>query len=341
MKFRALIVAIATIAATLGAGAASAQSAAGFRDYLEQLRPRAQAQGITQSTLNSVIPTLEFTESVIRIDREASGGGGTGPIPRFTGSDEQRAAIGKAPQGRELAARWRTLFVEIQREYGVPAGVILAIYGKETNFGGYMGRSDVLSALATLAYEGRRRTLFESELIAAMQMVQNGVPRYRLTGSWAGAMGRPQFMPSVYLRLARDGDGDGEANIWDSEADALFSIAHYLHQSGWRGDQPWGIPVALPQGFNRAAVANRTTPTRCPRVFERHSRWITMAEWRAMGVRPVGRTMGDDVLATLLEPDGPGETAYLLTQNYRAILDYNCSNFYAMAVGLLSDEISR
>ena len=99
--------------------------------------------------------------------------------------------------------------------------------------------------------------------------------------------------------------------------------------------------MALPQGFNRAAVANRTTPTRCPRVFERHSRWITMAEWRAMGVRPVGRTLGDDVLATLLEPDGPGETAYLLTQNYRAILDYNCSNFYAMAVGLLSDEISR
>lgn len=320
---------------------AVAQSEAGFQAYLQEVRRTAAAEGISQRTLDAVIPTLRFNQNVIDIDRRASGGGGTGPIPNFTGSDEHRAIAGKADQGRQLAMRWRTLFNQIERETGVPAGVILSIYGKELNYGGYTGRSDVMSALATLAYEGRRRALFESELIAAMRMVQNGVPRYRLTGSWAGAMGKPQFMPSVFLRLARDGDGDGDANIWDSEPDAFVSIANYLHLSGWRGDEPWGIAVALPSVFNRAAVSNLTRPTRCTRVFERHSRWLTMAEWQALGVRPLGRTMSGSTLATLLEPDGPNGTAYLLTNNYRAILDYNCSNFYGMSVGLLANEIQH
>lgn len=318
------------------------QTEAGFRDYLQQLRPEAMRAGVSASTLNRVLPTLSFNPSVISIDRRASGGGGTGPIPRFTGSDEHRAIAGKTREGRAIYARWRSLFQRIERETGVPAGVILAIYGKESNYGSYMGRSDTMSALATLAYEGRRRTLFQGELIAALRMVDNGVPRSRLRGSWAGAMGRPQFLPSVYLRMARDGDGDGMADIWNSEPDTFVSIAAYLQNSGWRRGEPWGIAVNVPAGFDRSSVANRTTPTRCRRVFERHSRWMTMAEWRALGFRPRrGAWPPDNVMATLLEPDFQSGPGYLLTQNYRAILDYNCSNFYAMAVGLLADEIAR
>ncbi len=321
---------------------ASAQSAAGFQAYLSDLRSRAAAAGISQRTLDATLPTLSFNQSIIDLDRQSAGG--TDPnraIPRFSGSDEHRAIFGKSDQGRQLYSRWRSLFQRIESETGVSAGVILAIYGKESNFGSYMGRSDVLSSLATLAYEGRRRSLFEPELIAGLRMIDQGVPRDRLrNGSWAGAMGKPQFLPSVYLRLARDGDGDGRSDIWNSEPDAFVSIAAYLENSGWRRNQPWGIAVNVPSGLNRASIANRTQPTRCPRVFARHSRWLSMAEWRALGFRPGRGVWPDDtVMATLLEPDFQNGPGFLLTQNYRAILDYNCSNFYAMAVGLLADEI--
>jgi membrane-bound lytic murein transglycosylase B len=144
----------------------------------------------------------------------------------------------------------------------------------------------------------------------------------------------------VYLRIARDGDGDGKADIWNSPADTLASIGNYFADAGWRRGQPWGLAVIVPLTLNRADLTNRLVSPRCPRVFERHSRWRTIAEWRALGLAPQARAWpADDVLATLIEPDGPGATAYLLTGNYRVILDYNCSNFYALSVGLLADAV--
>ena len=219
---------------------------------------------------------------------------------------------------------------------------MVAIWGHETNYGRVMGNFDLPRALASLAYEGRRRELFAGEFIATLKMIDRGVPREKLVGSWAGAFGGPQFLPSVYLRLARDGDGDGMADIWASEPDTLASIANYFVNAGWRKGQPWGFAVSVPANLNRAALANKTRSPRCPRVFERHSRWKTMAEWRALGLVPQTRAWpGDNIQATLLEPDGPGKTGYLLTGNYRVILDYNCSNFYALSVGLLADEVER
>jgi membrane-bound lytic murein transglycosylase B len=171
-------------------------------------------------------------------------------------------------------------------------------------------------------------------------MVQ-GVPRWRLKGSWAGATGFPQFMPSVALRLRADGDGDGYANIWSDELDGLASIASYLRDAGWKPNVTWGIPVRTPPTLNRAAIRTTITAQRCPQVYRRHSRWLTMREWRGLGVIPIGRSLPDSELASLLEPDGPYGTAYLLTTNYRSILDYNCSNFYAISVGVLADAIAR
>ena len=217
---------------------------------------------------------------------------------------------------------------------------MIAIYGHETAYGKVTGSFDLPQALATLAFDGRRRGLFEPELLATMQMVERGVPRQVLVGSWAGAFGYPQFLPSVYLRVARDGDGDGQARIWSSEADAIASIGWYLHQAGWRRSEPWGVAVRVPAALDQSRLQSRLQPTRCPRVFARHSRWQTIAEWRRLGIlTDDGNWPADNVQATLLEPDGPGRTAYLLTGNYRAILDYNCSNFYALSVGLLADEI--
>lgn len=172
-------------------------------------------------------------------------------------------------------------------------------------------------------------------------MIDRGTPRSQLKGSWAGATGNPQFLPSIYLRVARDGDGDGRADIWNSQPDTLASIANYFTDAGWRRGQPWGVAVSVPVGFDRTAIRNTLVSPRCPRVFQRHSGWRSMAEWRALGLVPQGSNWpADSVQATLMEPDGEGATAYLLTGNYRVILDYNCSNFYALSVGLLADAVA-
>jgi lytic murein transglycosylase len=242
--------------------------------------------------------------------------------------------------GRRAYARLRPLANQVEARYGVPETIVLAIWGHETSYGAVQGGFDLAQALATLAWEGRRRALFETELIDLMKMVQQGVPRSRLVGSWAGAFGNPQFLPSIYLRLAVDADGDGVRNIWDDRADTLYSIANYFRDAGWRVGQPWGVRASVPAGLDRAALRSSMNAPVCPRVHVRHSKWKTVREWRALGVIPQG-PIGDNVMASLFEPDGPSAPAYLLTQNYRVILEYNCSNYYAMSVGLLADEIAR
>jgi lytic murein transglycosylase len=322
--------------------AARSQEQSEFQSYLDSLRPKARAMGIADRTLDGVFPSLTPNPRVIQLDQSQPGGGAYSPIPNFEPYRRTHVDAARISRGRAVYQANRARLARIEAETGVPEEIMIAIYGHETNYGSYTGDFDLIRSLATLAWEGRRRALFEPELLATLKMLDNGVPRSRLVGSWAGATGYPQFLPSVYLRIAKDGDGDGRADIWTSEADALASIANYFVQSGWRRGQPWGVAANVPAGFDRNAVAARTTPARCPRVFNRHSRWLTMAEWRRLGVVPAGGGWpADGVMATLLEPDGPGKTAYLLTSNYRAILDYNCSNFYALSVGLLADAVKQ
>jgi len=321
---------------------ARAQEDVAFRSYLESLRPKARAMGIRDATLNGVFPTLTPNPRVIALDQNQPGGGAYSPIPNFEPYRVRHVDAARISRGRTAYQTNRARLARIEAETGVPEEIMVAIYGHETNYGSYTGDFDLIRSLATLAYEGRRRSLFEPELLATLKMLDNGVPRSRLVGSWAGATGYPQFLPSVYLRLGKDGDGDGRVDIWNSEADALASIANYFVKAGWRRGQPWGVAVSVPSGLDRASLTARTTPARCPRVFNRHSRWLSMAEWRRLGVSSMsGNWPSDSVMATLLEPDGPGKTAYLLTSNYRAILDYNCSNFYALSVGLLADAVRQ
>ncbi len=298
--------------------------------------------GISEATLNGVFSDLTPNPRVIELDQNQPGGGAYAPIPNFQPYRVKHVDAARISRGRTAYQANRARLARIEADTGVPEEIMVAIFGHETNYGSYTGDFDLIRSLATLAWEGRRRTLFEPELLATLKMLDNGVPRSRLVGSWAGATGYPQFLPSVYLRLAKDGDGDGKADIWTSEADALASIANYFVQSGWRRGEPWGVAVSVPSGLNRGSLAARTNPPRCPRVFNRHSRWMTMGEWRRLGLVPEsGRWPVDTMMATLLEPDGPGKTAYLLTSNYRAILDYNCSNFYALSVGLLADAVKQ
>ena len=309
-----------------------------FPAYLEIVAAHARLQGVSESTISRTLAGLTPNPRVIELDSAQPGRRGEPPpmapyIARHVGSSI-------IARGRSRYQDMASLLPSMEQRFGVPASVLFAIWGHETNYGGYTGNFDTARSLATLAWEGRRRDLFEGELIALMKMVDQGVPLPQLKGSWAGAIGNPQFLPSVYLRLATDGDGNGTRDIFNSPADTLASIARYFQDAGWRPGQPWGARAALPAGFNVDAYASKLDAPSCKAVHARHSQWKPVSEWRALGVAPLA-PLGNDVLASLFQPDGPGTPAYLLTGNYRVILQYNCSNYYALSVGLLADEIAR
>jgi lytic murein transglycosylase len=283
---------------------------------------------------------LTLNPRVVQLDRSQPGGPpNTRPSP-FAPYRRQHVDPGRISQGRSMYAQVAGLLPRIEASYGVPGKILLSIWGHETHYGSYTGDFDLARSLASLAYEGRRRDLFATEFVAVLKMADRGVPRSRLVGSWAGAFGNPQFLPSVYLTTAVDGDGDGDRDIWNSRADTLASIANYFRLAGWRPGEPWGVSAAVPPGFDWSAVQNRLVSPTCPAVYARHSAWKTVAEWRRLGVTPLA-PIRDTTLAALFQPDGAGTPAYLLTGNYRVILQYNCSNYYALSVGLLADEIAR
>jgi lytic murein transglycosylase len=324
--------------ASAQAASAADDTAASFQGYLQYVAAKARGQGISQQAIDSITAGLTYNPRVVALDRAQPGSSGapTAFMPYYY----KHIGQARISQGQAVLADNAELATRVEAEYGVPRQMFVAIWGKETFYGAIRGDFDLARSLATLAYEGRRRSLFEGELIALMKMADRGVPRGKMLGSWAGAFGNPQFLPSVYLRIARDGDGDGMADIWYSRADTFASIAHYFADAGWRRDEPWGVKASVPAGFDATPVVTRLDAPSCPRVFARHSAWKTVAEWRALGVTPRGE-IADQTMATLIEPDGRGNTAYLLTGNYRVILHYNCSNYYALSVGLLADEIAR
>lgn len=317
---------------------AAAQSDAGLQNWLTGIRAQAIAAGVQARTFDAVAPTLVYSPKTVSYDY-AEPGNPNAPLPSFAPYRDRHVDGARVNRGRAKYASLRPLLSRIERETGVPEEIMVAIYGHETNYGGYTGDFDLLNSLASLAYAGRRPELFTGEFIAALKLLDQGVPRERLRGSWAGATGYPQFLPSVWLTTAVDRDGDGDRNIWSNEVDALASIANYFVLAGWKPKVKWGVSAAVPDSLDRAAFANRTPSPRCPRTHERQSRWLTVAEWKRLGVVPMPG-FADDELVTLIEPDGRGRTAYLLSSNYRAILDYNCSTFYALSVGLLADAVA-
>jgi lytic murein transglycosylase len=317
------------------------QATTGFEGYKRRLAYIARSGGIREATIASVVPYLQLNGRVIRLDQGQPGAvGNTRYTPPFAPYRREHVNSDLIRRGQD---RYRDLWPwlsRVEQRSGVPASIMIAIYGHETSYGSVTGGFDIIEALASLAYEGRRRPLFEREFVSALKLLDMGIPRWRLKGSYAGATGYPQFMPSTVIRLRADGDGDGKAEIWSNQVDGLASIGNYLRDAGWKAGVPWGIAVSVPSNLDRAAIRNTATVNECPRVHARHSRPMTMAQWRALGVRPYSQSIADGEVATLLEPDGQGQTAYLLTGNYKAILKYNCSNFYALSVGLLANAIA-
>ena len=349
----AAILAIATAAgsdgqATLGTygqpaypQSAYVQPASAWDTYKLRLSMLARQQGVREATIQSTIPGLDINQRVIDLDHAEPRAASSGGPPSMTAYMNDHVTPRLIARGQARYSSDYSYLRTIQARYGVDPAILVAIYGHETSYGTVTGNHDLLRTLASLAYGGRRREMFEREFIACLKLIDQGVPRSMLKGSWAGATGYPQFLPSVALRLRADGDGDGYADIWRNEVDGLASIASYLRDAGWKPGVAWGVAARVPATLNRAALQSRITAPKCPQVYRRHSRWLTVGQWRSLGVVPLQQRLADNEPATLLEPNGPTGTGYLLTNNYRAILDYNCSNFYAMSVGLLADAIAR
>lgn len=330
---------IAIAAAIFAAQPAFAQDMS-FDAYVQLLMAKARAQGVSEGTITRMTAGLQPSQRAIELDRAQPGSPTSSGFPPVADYIARHVDASRINGGRREYANSTSILNRVEAEYGVPGEILIAIWGHETAYGAVRGNFDLSQALATLAWEGRRRDLFEGEFLALMQVADRGYSRSELQGSWAGAFGNPQFLPSVYLRLAADGDGDGVANIFTNRADTLASIANYFRDAGWRTGQPWGVSASVPRGFDTASVGSKLAAPVCPRVHERHSRFKTVAEWRELGVQPL-RPLGESTMASLFQPDGPGSPAWLLTSNYRVILEYNCSNYYAMSVGLLADEITR
>ncbi len=336
-----------TIAAGLALGlcapltyacAQSPSEEAGFQQYLQVLSARARSEGVSEGAIARMTSGLTLNPRVVALDRSESAPTSTpSPVAPYLRTHVNADRINK---GRNVRDQSAGLLTNIEQRYGVPGKMLLAIWGHETNYGSYTGDWDLARSLASLAYEGRRRELFAGEFIALLKMADQGVPRERMKGSFAGAFGNPQFLPSVYLRTAVDADGDGRRDIWSSRADTLASIANYFRDAGWRPGEPWGVRASIPSDFARSSVTEKLNAPTCNRVHARHAVWKSVAEWRRLGITPLA-PIPERTMATLFEPDGPGTPAYLLTGNYRVILQYNCSNYYALSVGLLADEIAR
>ncbi|HKM65413.1 MAG TPA: lytic murein transglycosylase [Acidisphaera sp.] len=295
----------------------------GFDAFVAGVKAEARRSGVSDATLARAFAGVRPNAHILELDSHQ---------PEFTLTwAEYRAKVvndNRIATGRQVYARDRQLLAAVYDRYGVDAGVVMGIWGLESNFGATKGNYGVIEALATLAYAGRRPGYFRGELIAALKILDNGdITPERMLGSYAGAMGQPQFMPSSYLRLAVDFDGRGRRDIWDDQADALGSIANYLAKSGWRSGEPWGQPVSVPPGFD-------------PGYAGRDSR-RTLGEWMRLGVRrqdgtPFARS---DVAGALVMPGAAGGEAFMTYANFGAIRRYNASDYYALSVGLIGDRI--
>ena len=287
------------------------------------MRISASAAGISEATLASAFDGVRYLPRVVELD---------GRQPEFTRAVWDYLDTAVSPQritrGRDKLQQVRAEADAAEARYGVPATVVAAICGMESNYGANYGDIPTIDALATLGFDGRREEWAKGQLMAALRILQNGdIDRAHMVGSWAGAMGQTQFLPSNFLAYAVDADGDGRRDIWGSMADVTASTANFLARSGWQAGQPWGLEVKLPEGFDPARADDRVRQS--------------AAQWQAEGlVSADGPALPALTDAAVLLPAGARGPAFLVGPNFRAILRYNNSNSYALGVGLLAQRLA-
>ena len=281
-----------------------------------------QGAGFDEATLQAAFDGVQYQQRVVELDRAQ---------PEFTRPVWQYLDSAVSPQrvqlGQQKLAELRAPVDAAAARYGVTPGVLVAIWGIESNFGGNYGNTPTIDALATLAFDGRRESWARSQLQAALKILQSGdIARTQMIGSWAGAMGQTQFLPSAFLAYAVDGDGDGRRDLWGSTPDVMASTANFLAGSGWRAGEPWGVEVQLPAGFDVGRADPQTRQA--------------SAQWGAEGVRAIdGAPLPEIADAAILLPAGARGPAFLVGNNFRTLLRYNNSNNYALAVSLLAQRI--
>ncbi len=311
----------------------SAQADAGFERCLAGLRGDALARGVSAATFDRITRDLQPDMSVLeRLDYQPEF---KLPIWDYLAAlvDDERVA-----EGRAMLARWRDTLGKIESEYGVDAATVVAVWGVESNYGKSFGKRPLLTSLSTLSCYGRRQPFFRGEFLTTLRIVDEGhLQPDRLVGSWAGAFGHTQFMPSTFMRIAVDFDGDGRRDIVDSIPDALASTANYLRRSGWRDGQTWGYEVRLPSGFDESLAGRKSKRA--------------LSQWSALGVRALvpgqgkagasaqSQGMATDAKAGLLLPAGPQGPAFLVFRNFDAIYSYNAAESYALAIAHLADQL--
>lgn len=300
-----------------------AHAQTGFDDWLAAFRQEAAAQGISAATLDAALTGITPVERVVQLDR-----GQPEFLQTFTGYLGVRVTPARVEQGRERLAEHAALLDAVEAQYGVPKAVLVAFWGLETNYGSFKGNLNVPVSLATLAWEGRRSAFFEAQLLDALRIIDAGhVAAVDMNGSWAGAMGHMQFMPSTYRAYAMDGDGDARIDLWQSIPDALHSGANYLKRAGWRAGEPVTIEVQPPQDFDwrRASIANR----------------LPVAQWAALGVLPVDGSPLPAVAgrSAIVLPQGWQGPAFMVFDNFDVVMRWNRSVNYALAVAQLAKQI--
>jgi membrane-bound lytic murein transglycosylase B len=315
MMWRRVVLACLLVVAS---AAARGESGNSFAAFLEALWPEAARNGITRATFDAAFAGVTADPAVLAaMQREPEYGK---PLGAYVASLASPARIAT---GLRKSAQWTVTLGAVEQKFGVDQSILISIWGIESSFGDGEQKWDVFRSIATLAQAGFQQPLFRDELFSALKILQNGhIGRREFVGSWAGAMGQPQFLPSSYLKYAVDFDGDGKADIWRSVPDVLASIANYLQKSGWQPHLPWGFEVAVPQGFDY-----------------RTSRG-TFAEWRARGVlRADGGLLPATGGAILFFPSGAGGPAFLVTDNFVVLKRFNNSDAYALAVAALADRL--
>ena len=294
-----------------------------FPEWLAEFRAEALASGISAEVLDVALAGIEPVKRVVERDRNQA----ESRLDFWTYIDRV-VTTGRIEEGQRRLTEHRDLLDDVARRYGIPPQVLVATWGIESSFGQVQGNYPVISSLVTLAYDPRRATFFRRELLNALRIVHEGhIGATEMKGSWAGAMGQLQFMPSTFIDYAKDGDGDGRKDIWGSAADAIESAANYM-SSAWRPGYIWGRQVILPSGFGSTITGLDTEKT--------------LAEWNALGVRRIdGSPLPTvNVAGSIVLPNEGSEPAFLVYQNYRAILRWNRSHLFAIALGHLADRIN-
>lgn len=336
-SFKLLITLLLLLNGYAGALKAEELTEQGFNDFIAQFKKESIAKGYSEALLESSFANVTFQKKAVVKDRNQPE-----VVETLDTYLPKRVPQWKVDKARELYKKHHELLMQVGTKYNVQPRFIVALWGLETNFGNFTGGYNVIGALATLAYEGRRRDFFKDQLWAALTILAEGhISLENFKGSWAGAMGQNQFMPTSFLAYAVDGDGDGKKDIWTNYADIFSSMANYLKTEGWNGDLTWGRQVKLPKDFNNNLAIPKNTGSRKNWLAAWSEQEKTLAQWQALGVR---RTDGTDlpkanITAALIFPDDENGRAYLAYNNYKSLMHWNLSYYFVSSVGHLSDKI--